>query len=117
MGMSRQHRNDAGRFGEKMRDQDILKAFDFEATADEPYLMVSEVTDALARHWEIDVSEEAVRQRLADMVEREVVARREFGPSVAYRALVAPRLAEDVQVESDERRETPRDEFVALDEP
>lgn len=97
-----QDRNDSGQFDGKMRNQDILKAFDFEATADEPYLTVSEVSDALATHWDIDVTDEAVRVRLEKMCDDDTVARREFGPGVAYRALVGPELADEVETALDE---------------
>ncbi len=112
--MSMQGRDDGGRFNEKVRDQDILKAFDYEATAGEPYLSAGEVTEALARHWEIRVSTETVRTRLERMIEDEKIARREFGAGVAYKALVGPRLAADRVEKSDERRATDHDEFVEL---
>ena len=95
--MATQNRNEDGEFVGKMRDQDILKAFDFEATAEDPYLTVSEVADALATHWEIDVTDEAVRFRLERMCENETVTKREFGPGVAYRALVGPKLADGIE--------------------
>jgi len=95
--MATQDRNENGQFEGKMRDQDVLKAFDFEATADDPYLTVSEVVDALATHWDIDVTDEAVRTRLERMREDDLIAKRKFGPGVAYRALVGPRLADDVE--------------------
>lgn len=104
--MATQNRDDEGRFSEKLRDQDILKAFDFEASADDPYLSVSEVTAALARHWDIEITEEAVRQRLEALCERDAVTKRRFGPGVAYKADVGPRLsesvAEDVEAVKDE---------------
>lgn len=95
--MSGQHRDDGGRFDEKMTDQDILKAFDYETTDDDPFLTAREVTDALADHFEIDVTVEAVRLRLESMHEADTVAKRRFGSSVAYRTLVAPRLAPEVE--------------------
>jgi hypothetical protein len=94
--MATQDRDEDGRFGEKMRDQDVLKAFDFETTDDDPYLTVSEVADALAEHWDVEVTNEAVRTRLERMRDDETVEKRRFGPGVGYRAAVAPRLAEDV---------------------
>jgi len=112
--MATRNRDDRGQFSPKIRDQDILKAFDFEATDDDPFLTVSEVADALATHFGIEVSDEAVRIRLQAMLDAGDVDRREFGPSVAYRALVGPELAPDVAARSDERQETPRDEFVEL---
>jgi hypothetical protein len=112
--MAAQNRDSRGRFSRKVRDQDILKAFDFEATGDDPFLTVSEIAGALATHFDIDVSDEAVRVRLQEMIGAGAVSRREFGPGVAYRALVGPELAPDFAAQSDERQETPRDEFVEL---
>lgn len=93
--MATQGRDERGRFDEKVREQDILKAFDFEATVDDPYLTVKEVTAGLADHWGIDVTTEAVRARLDQMVETELVAKRAFGPAVAYKAQVGPRLSDE----------------------
>jgi len=100
--MATQDRNDSGQFEGKMRDQDILKAFDFEATAADPYLTVSEVANALATHWDIDVTDEAVRTRLESMREDDTVAKRRFGPGVAYRALVGPELDDDIETAVEE---------------
>lgn len=112
--MVTRNRDDRGQFSRKVRDQDLLKVFDFEATDDDPFLTVSEVADALETHFGIDVSDEAVRVRLQQMLDSGDVDRRQFGPGVAYRALVGPALAPDVAARSDERQETPRDEFVEL---
>lgn len=97
-----------------MRDQDILKAFDFETVPDDPYLTVKEVTQALATHWDIDVTDEAVRRRLEKMKEAGQVDKRSFGPSVAYRALVGPELSDEVKATVEAGRETDRDDFVPL---
>ena len=99
--MATQNRDDQGRFSETLRDQDILKAFDFEATADDPYLTVSEVTDALAHHWDIDVTDEAVRQRLESLRDNGTVTKRRFGPGVAYKPEVGPELSEAVTADSE----------------
>lgn len=112
--MATRNRDDRGQFSRKVQDQDILKTFDFEATDDDPFLTVSEVADALATHFGVDVTNETVRVRLEAMHDSGSVDRRQFGPGVAYRALVGPELAADVAARSDERRETPRDEFVEL---
>lgn len=112
--MAAQNRDDRGQFSRKVRDQDILKAFDFEATVEDPFLTVSEIAEALATHFDIDVSDEAVRVRLQEMIDAGDLARREFGPSVAYRALVGPQLAADVADRSEGRQETSRDEFAEL---
>lgn len=112
--MVTRNRDDRGQFSPKVSDQDILKAFDFEATIEDPFLTAGEVADALASHFEIDVTDETVRVRLQEMLDAGAVDRREFGPGVAYRALVGPELADEVIERSEERRETPRDEFVDL---
>lgn len=114
--MAAQDRDDQGRFGSKLTEQDVLKAFDFEATADDPYLTVTEIQNALAEHWNIDVSDETVRLRLEAMVEEEQVGRREFGPSVAYRALVGPRLRPQLAAELEETREKEWENATPLDE-
>jgi hypothetical protein len=112
--MASRNRDDRGQFSRKVQDQDLLKAFDFEATDDDPFLTVSEVAVALATHFGVDVNNETVRVRLEAMLDSGTVDRRQFGPGVAYRALVGPELAPDVAARSDERRETSRDEFVEL---
>ena len=112
--MASRNRDDHGKFSRKVHDQDILKAFDFEATDDDPFLTVSEVSEALATHFGVNVTDETVRVRLESMHDADTVDRRQFGPGVAYRALVGPELAADVAARSDERQETPRDEFVEL---
>jgi hypothetical protein len=111
--MATQDRDDSGHFTEKVTEQDLLKAFDFETTVEDPYLTVSEVTDALAKHWEIDVTGEAVRARLEQMRETDQIAKRDFGSSVAYRALVAPKLSDEVLAAVEETRDLDRDEYEA----
>jgi hypothetical protein len=100
--MATQDRDDNGQFEGTMRDQDILKAFDFEATTEDPYLTVSEVGDALATHWDTDVTDEAVRTRLEQMRDDDTIAKRRFGPGVAYRALVGPELSETTEAALEE---------------
>lgn len=112
--MASQNRDEKGRFNAKMHDQDVLKAFDYETTAEDPYLTVKEVTAALAEHFDIDVTTEAVRVRLETLQADDMVAKRQFGAGVAYRALVGPRLSKAATATSDERRQTPHDEFVTL---
>lgn len=82
---------------EKMHTQDILKAFDYETTVDEPSLSASEVTNALAEHFDIHVTDEAVRVRLTRMSDDGLVGRQRLGPATAYRALVAPELSDEVK--------------------
>lgn len=113
--MNNRIRDEDGRFTEKVTDQDVLKVFDYEATDEDPYLTAREITDALAEHFHIDVTPQAVRIRLDAMCEAELVVKRQFGNSVAYRALVGPRLNPDVEERLAERADTPRDEYVRLD--
>ena len=79
--MATQDRDEDGQFREKMRDQDVLKTFDFETTEDDPYLTVAEVATGLADRWNIDVTEEGVRARLERMRDDGSVEKRWFGPS------------------------------------
>lgn len=110
--MPEQTRDGRGQFTAKMSEQDILIVFDFDTTAKDPYLTAGEVADGLAGHFEIDVTDEAVRQRLRTMARNGLVRRRKFGGAVAWGAEVAPRLAEDVAAQLDA---TAEDEYVALD--
>ncbi|MDZ7701802.1 MAG: helix-turn-helix domain-containing protein [Halobacteriales archaeon] len=112
--MAAQNRDERGQFRRKVRDQDLLKAFDFEATADDPFLTVSEIAGASVTHFDIDVSDEAVRVRLQEMTNSGDVARREFGRALPTGPLVGPELAADVAARSEQRQETPRDEFEEL---
>lgn len=102
-----------GRTG-SFREQDLLKTFDVAASADNPFLTVSEITDTLASQFDIEVSENAVRARLREMTDEGDIARRQFGPHVAYRAVVGPKLAAGATVRSDARQLTQRDNFVKL---
>lgn len=108
-----QRRNGSGRFGEKFRDQDLLQVFDY---ADDPMLTASEVADGLRSHFGIGVTTEAVRRRLHEMEEKDLVMSKEFGSrAIGWHALVAPALAEDVAERVDTRREMSDSEFVPLD--
>lgn len=113
--MSEPERDDHGRFSRKVSDQDILKAFDFEATVEDPYLTVRELRQALAEHFDVDVTVEAVRYRLDGMTDDETIAKRDFGGAVAYRALVGPRLAPEIAEEL-AAEEFDRDEAIPLEE-
>lgn len=98
--MGSQNRGDNGQFEHKVRDQEILKAFDFE---DDAMLTASEVADALSKHFDIHLTTEAVRVRLNEMVENDLVERKDFGAkAVGYQAIVAPRLSEELQAELEE---------------
>jgi pterin-4a-carbinolamine dehydratase len=95
--MGTSDRNNRRQNDGEIRDQDLLKAFDFETTAEDPYLTVSEVADALATHWDIEVANEPVRIRLEQMRDGDTISKRDFGSGVAYRSLVGPELAEDIE--------------------
>ncbi|MDS0223782.1 helix-turn-helix domain-containing protein [Haloarcula sp. S1AR25-5A] len=113
--MSNRARNDSGKYTDKLTEQDVLKAFDYETTAEAPMLTASEITDAVAEHFDIEVSSETVRRRLREMEDSDLVASKKFGASaVGWTALVGPGLADDVAAEADRRLE--EDEFVSLDE-
>lgn len=106
-------RDDEGRFSEKLRDQEILKVFDY---ADDPMLAAKEVAHGLHAHFGIEATPEAIRRRLGSMEEDELVASKEFGArATGWHALVAPALAEDVAAEVEARRDADRDEFVTVD--
>jgi predicted transcriptional regulator len=97
---------------EELTKQNVLKAFDYETSAAEPVLTTSEITDALAGHFDIEVSSETVRRRLGEMESVGLVASKKFGASaVGWIALVGPGLADDVAAEADRRLE--EDEFVS----
>ncbi|AAV46023.1 unknown [Haloarcula marismortui ATCC 43049] len=89
--------NDSGTYTDKLTEQDVLKAFDYETTAEAPMLTASEITDAVAEHFDTEVSSETVRRRLREMEDSELVASKEFGASAAgWTPLVGPRLSDDV---------------------
>ena len=64
--MSNRARNNSGTYTDKLTEQDVLKAFDYETTAEAPMLTASEITDAVAEHFDIEVSSETVRRRLRE---------------------------------------------------
>ncbi|RLM84099.1 helix-turn-helix domain-containing protein [Haloarcula sp. Atlit-7R] len=102
----------------ELTEQDVLKAFDYETTVDAPMLTVAEVADALAEHFEIEVSSEVIQCRLREMESDELVASEGTENStVEWTALVAPRLSDEVlaDVEAVEG-ELERGETVSLDE-
>jgi hypothetical protein len=110
--MSGQGRDAGGRFEEKVRDQDILKVFDY---SEDPMLTAKEVADGLVNRLGIAMTTNGVRERLKDMEERELVRRKDFGAHAAgWEALVAPEIAPDVAAAVEDRREVDRDEFVEL---
>jgi hypothetical protein len=95
--MSNRARNNSGTYTDKLTEQDVLKAFDYQTTAEAPMLTASEITDAVAEHFDIEVSSETVYRRLHEMEDMELVASKEFGASAAgWTPLVGPRLSDDV---------------------
>jgi len=94
--------DDSGDYKTKLTEQDVLKAFDYETSPEEPMLKVSEINSALEDHFEIDVSGETVRRRLSEMEEDGLVASKQFGArAVGWTALVGPRLSDEVHEASD----------------
>lgn len=107
-----QHRDDQGRFTEKVTEQDILKVFDF---TDEPVLTAQEVADGLAEFFDKDITKEGVAYRLRRMQEKDLVGRKKLGArAVGWWAEVAPRLDPEIEAELEAREE--EDEFIPLDE-
>ena len=114
MSSDEQDRDDRGQFGLKMTEQDILKAFDY---AEDPMVTAGEVRDLLDEAFGVGVTSEAVRNRLRQLEDDGLVGSKQFGArAVGWQALVAPQLSEDAAERSDERRETPREEFVSLED-
>lgn len=104
--MSNRARDDNGEYTGKLTEQDLLKAFDYEATAEEPMLTVGELVAALRAHFDVDVSGQTVRRRLRAMEDDGQVASKQFGASaVGWTALVGPRLAEDVRADVEAARQ------------
>jgi hypothetical protein len=95
--MGNRARNDSEKYTDKLTERDVLRAFDYEPTAEAPMLTASEITDAVTEHFDIEVNSETVRRRLREMEDSELVASKEFGASaVGWTALVGPRLSDDV---------------------
>lgn len=98
--MSNRARNDSGKYTDKLTQQDVLKAFDYETTAETPMLTTKEINNALNDHFGIVVSSETVRRRLREMEADELVASKKFGASaVGWTALVAPELSDSVKAD------------------
>jgi predicted ArsR family transcriptional regulator len=112
--MSNRVRDDTGEYTGKLTEQDLLKAFDYETTAEEPMLKVSELVAALETHFDIEVSGQTVRRHLQQMEDDGQVASKQFGASaVGWTALVGPRLAEDVRADAEDAR---LEDAVSLEE-
>jgi hypothetical protein len=116
--MGNRARNDSGEYTDKLTEQDVLKALDYEITAKEPMLTVGEIRDALDKHFDIEVSSETVRRRLGEMNEQDLVASKTFGAAAkGWTALAGPQLADDVlaDIEATEG-ELERGETISHDE-
>ena len=114
MSSNEQDRDDRGQFELKMTEQDILKTFDY---AEDPMVTSGEVRDLLDDELGVGVTSEAVRNRLQQLEDDGLVGSKQFGArAVGWQTLVTPRLSEDAAERSDERRETPREEFVSLED-
>jgi len=68
--MSEKARDDTGQYSSKVTDQDILKVFDYQTSAEEPMLKASEIVNGLSEHFDIHVSGETVRRRLQKRCKR-----------------------------------------------
>lgn len=91
--MSEQQRDESGKFGEKVTDQDVLKVFD---VADAPFLTSGEIAA------ELPISRSAVNHRLNRMREDGLVDRKETGArAVGWWANYAPRLSEEARQRAD----------------
>lgn len=91
--MSEQQRDESGKFGEKVTDQDVLKMFD---NADAPVLTAAELAA------ELPLSASAVNSRLNRMREDGLVDRKETGArAVAWWATVAPQLSPEARRRAD----------------
>lgn len=91
--------------GEKISEQDILKAFD---VTDDPFLTATEIADQLP------VSRQAVNYRLEKMFEKGKVDKKKTGArSVGWWSTVAPRLSDEAKEQADS---ADREKAVSLDE-
>lgn len=114
MSSDEQDRDDRGQFGQKMTEQDLLKAFDY---VGDPMVTAKEVRDLLDDEFGINVTREAVRNRLQQLEADGLVRSKQFGArAVGWQTLVAPRLSEEAADRSEEHRETPREEFVSIED-
>lgn len=88
-----QPREGGGKYGEKVTEQDILKAFDH---SDDPFLTTSELAEQLP------VSRQAVAYRLKKMREKDLVDRKKTGARAAgWWATVGPRLSDETRERAD----------------
>lgn len=88
-----QPREGGGKYGEKVTEQDILKAFDY---SDDPFLTTTELAE------ELPVSRQAVAYRLEQMREKGLVDKKKTGARGAgWWAELAPRLSEEAKQRAD----------------
>lgn len=81
----------------ELTEQDLLKVFDYEITAEAPVLTVDEIADALAEHFGIEVSNKVIQCRLGEMESNNKVVRKTFSTRLeGWTALVAPKLSDSV---------------------
>jgi len=100
-----QPRSDAGKFGEKVTEQDILKVFD---ASDDPFLTTSELAD------ELPLSRQAIHHRLTQMRGEGLVDKKKTGARGAgWWATVAPRLNPDV---AEQAAKADREDAVPLED-
>lgn len=71
----KQKRDDKGQFQQVVSDQEILKVFDYE---DDPVLTSKEVAIGLKR-FDINVTKEAIRNRLHEMEDKGLVTKKSLG--------------------------------------
>lgn len=97
-------------------EQALLTAFDVERTVDDPYLSPKNAMEALAEHWGIDIEEAVMARRMDELVAAKKLFKKDLGKDGIFRPLLAPALAPAHAEISDERQETPPEEFVALED-
>ncbi|WP_222913860.1 MarR family transcriptional regulator [Natrinema sp. SYSU A 869] len=89
----KQPREGGGKYGEKVTEQDILKAFD---SSDDPFLTTTELADQLP------VSRQAVSYRLEQMREKGLVDKKKTGARAAgWWAKLGPRLSDEAEQRAD----------------
>ncbi len=104
-----QGRDDAGRFEQRVTEQEILRVFDAEA---DPVMTAPEVAEGL-RQFGCQMTAEGVRKRLESMAEKGLVGRKTLGArAVGWWAEVAPELDPETAETVDERKAS--DEWTGL---
>lgn len=103
------------RMTERPTHQNLLVAFDFDATDERPYLSVRGLQSALLEHRDVVATRETIRDVLTEMKfeGRQVVCRKRDDEWV-WRATIGPRLAPEVAEDLKQRRDD--EEYVPLDD-